>query len=48
MIFTTLILDDVTNWRYKALTITMKCEFIADSPIEQSGLVVSQYNISDV
>ena len=48
MIFTTWILHDVTNWRYKALTITMKCEFIADTPIVQSGLLVSQYNISDL
>ena len=48
MIFTTLILDDVTNWRYKALTLTMKSVFIADTPIEQSGLLVSQYNISDL
>ena len=34
MIFTTVILHDVTNGRYKALTITMKCVFIADNPIE--------------
>ena len=39
MIFTTVILHDVTNGRYKALTITMKCVFIADTPSEKSGFV---------
>ena len=40
MIFTTVILHDVTNWRYKALTITMKCEFIADTPIQSSEVLL--------